>query len=79
MDPKLCGFMSDFQNSLTTVVNKVEKLPDHHQIQFTKSNKGFLDGNLFKKFFKLSISNKKSVIRELTVIVIVFIVQLFNS
>uniref|UniRef100_A0A2S2P1T8 DNA damage-binding protein 1 n=1 Tax=Schizaphis graminum TaxID=13262 RepID=A0A2S2P1T8_SCHGA len=66
MDPKLCDFISDFQKSLTTVVNKVETLPDHHQTEFTKSNKGFLDGNLLKKFLKLPISNKKSVIRGLT-------------
>ncbi|CAI6355647.1 unnamed protein product [Macrosiphum euphorbiae] len=65
MSPKLFGFLSDFQNSLATVVNGAGILSHHHQTEFTTSNKGFFDGNLIKSFLKLPLSDMESVIKGL--------------
>ncbi|XP_022162336.1 DNA damage-binding protein 1-like [Myzus persicae] len=65
MSPKLFGFLTDFQISIATVVNGTRMIPNHHQTEFTKSNKGFFDGNLIKSFLKLPIADMELVIKGL--------------
>lgn len=79
MSPKLFGFLSDFQISIATVVNGTRMIPNHHQTEFTKSNKGFFDGNLIKSFLKLPIADMELVIKGLKVKGIFVTIQLFNS
>ncbi|XP_015373328.1 PREDICTED: DNA damage-binding protein 1-like [Diuraphis noxia] len=65
MSPKLFGFLSDLEMSLATVVHGTGMIPHHHQIELTKSNKGFYDGNLIKSFLKLPVNDMESVIKGL--------------